>query len=696
MTTPNQPLPASAAGAFVIGGGDNNFGQDVTEDAVRALFMPPVPTLAGALTEIEQQLLKLPIEALQMFAGFVPGLDLATDFPDVPTAVASILGLLDDKKLPLLLDDFQDFLNTIVGVGSGATADDVLAKFTDILSDLGLKLDLTSWQSLLDGVKGAGGGAIVDLINKLTHLDSSGQFDASKLFNLSGIGAIAQSSITGLTTALSGLLSGSTWQTFLDSIKGSGGGSITDVVNKLFHLNSSGVIDVTGVPALPASKVTTGTFSDSFLPSVPAIRDGLSTALSGLTISGVSLTDLVSRFTNLVATTQDTAAALSDIQSQLNGSNFSGVSGSDDLERTSTTDLGGTGFFTQVYTGAATNTKLVANGHEADISPDLSNDASVQCYARCTNPLFTNTATTYQEASIILGSRLDDTNGIVTGVCSNRIYLRCNAAGTQYVFAEIERSQVSIWYKNGGSETQLGSTQAILSKGSPGSRWRFKAGTGGGQYTFMVFLGIQPILTVNDVSHVTALNTGWGIGVSTAADVFSNQVVRPATIAMATIADTSAAAVVGSTFRAYRATTSGVSNATGDHSLPSGTLDTIDYISPDFSWDSSTQKLTLSSTAPPGTYLMSSRFEFSSTLGGGGSAWITKWSKNSAIFAMSDREDETLFGSSTNIAVGGQAVMTYLQPGDTLQPSVNVGAARSIIGDAGGQKTWVSVARIGG
>lgn len=111
---PDNPLEAIGAdGAFEIGGGDWSFGQDYTEQAIRALFTMPAVTMGNALDLLEEHLLKLPLEALQGFKDMIPDW-VEGAFDTVTGAVQAIMNALQDGPLFLKFAEFQLFLQRLL------------------------------------------------------------------------------------------------------------------------------------------------------------------------------------------------------------------------------------------------------------------------------------------------------------------------------------------------------------------------------------------------------------------------------------------------------------------------------------------------------------------------------------------------------------------------------------------------------
>jgi len=93
-------------GAFIIG---DDWGQDYTEQSVRALWTVPKPSLGTALDLLREHLLKLPLEALKGFEGLIT---TATEgaFNTVAGAVDAIMGAISNIPAFLRMDQWDDWL----------------------------------------------------------------------------------------------------------------------------------------------------------------------------------------------------------------------------------------------------------------------------------------------------------------------------------------------------------------------------------------------------------------------------------------------------------------------------------------------------------------------------------------------------------------------------------------------------------
>ncbi|WKW87247.1 minor tail protein [Mycobacterium phage Chargerpower] len=135
MTTwPTTPSGAIGAdGAFEIGGGEFDFGQQYTENIVKSLFTIPSAASGDPLAILRDQMLKLPLDVLKSLKDYIPGASDG-DFLNVSSAVTKILESLILKPSFLSEDDFQAFIDAITGL-TGGDASDVLAVLDSIRDD---------------------------------------------------------------------------------------------------------------------------------------------------------------------------------------------------------------------------------------------------------------------------------------------------------------------------------------------------------------------------------------------------------------------------------------------------------------------------------------------------------------------------------------------------------------------------------
>lgn len=70
MTTPNQPAPD---GAYVLGGNELHYGQDISEQYAKELWAIPSPTPSNAITMFREALRMAPTGSLDAVAAMIPG-----------------------------------------------------------------------------------------------------------------------------------------------------------------------------------------------------------------------------------------------------------------------------------------------------------------------------------------------------------------------------------------------------------------------------------------------------------------------------------------------------------------------------------------------------------------------------------------------------------------------------------------------
>ncbi|AXC33391.1 minor tail protein [Mycobacterium phage Ebony] len=156
MSYPSNKFGAvDAGGAFVIGGGDFNFGQEYTEQIIRGMFKVPAPSLANGLSLLREYLLKMPLEVLETFKPLLP--DVAEGaFDTVAGAVDAIMDGLTDVVQFLRLDEWQEFLDKITD-GVESTVEDAVEAilsagewFRHMIDQLLTALGITPTGSLQD------------------------------------------------------------------------------------------------------------------------------------------------------------------------------------------------------------------------------------------------------------------------------------------------------------------------------------------------------------------------------------------------------------------------------------------------------------------------------------------------------------------------------------------------------------------
>ncbi|ATE84775.1 hypothetical protein OKCENTRAL2016_32 [Mycobacterium phage OKCentral2016] len=238
MTAPHQSPDQGVlqkwlgTGAFEVGGGDYHYGQDYDEDIVRSLFEIPL-TATNAFELLEEQLLKLPPEALKIFAPLIPDA-IEEDFLDTATAVAKIIDSLTDLPQALLKGEFDEWVETTF-----ATVTTELRQIMDILAGLVVTpindtvQAVKDWWSMVTG--------------RTSAINSDGTIDAAKLTNLQELPAIPNGleklpDLQDLVDAATNALSGASQ--LGNEVVGAGIGAAKETMENLYFMLTKTVRDV--------------------------------------------------------------------------------------------------------------------------------------------------------------------------------------------------------------------------------------------------------------------------------------------------------------------------------------------------------------------------------------------------------------------------------------------------------------------
>ncbi|CPR79123.1 hypothetical protein [Mycobacteroides abscessus] len=222
---------------------------------------------------------------------------ISVDAWTVPAGVA--------KATPLLILD------------SGATAGNVwmsnVMPWASNLLDLslvrGLQAALDTFtsriKSLFDTIGGAIGADVAEIEARLAAIGADGKIDAAELANIVNIPAIAVGKISGLVEQLAGYALKSAVQTFMDTVGGTVGASMTDIFNRLSKLSSTGTM---------AGSAITGAIAEA-QTGMDFFRDFLVNGMGGVG-SNFTNTDAKNQAIQLQQTAAQAAAATAAIQAQ--------------------------------------------------------------------------------------------------------------------------------------------------------------------------------------------------------------------------------------------------------------------------------------------------------------------------------------------------------------------------------------------
>ncbi|WP_141213983.1 DUF7257 domain-containing protein [Mycobacterium marinum] len=274
-------------------------------------------------------------------------------------------------------------------------------------------------------------------------------------------------------------------------------------------------------------------------------------------------------------------------------------------------------------------------------------------------------------------------SGIFSSVSSfNSVGLRCrvNSAGTTDVRA-VYNVAVGGWSLTAivaGSSTVLSTAYDTF---TPGAVYTLIAGTVGGNRVFQVLKnGTALTFSTGGISYTDTGNVSQvGASYRRGGWIIIGTAPKMSTWALA---DNTPPAVVGSGFRAYRTSSTTLSNSSGSPALfPSTWFDTVDYNSSDLPYDASTNKITVSVS---GHYRIQMVLHATS---------YVNWGASNYLFG-------TLYVNGTRVRTGNNLIYgykletgfdIYLEAGDYVQLGYVSNTNFSANGDASGLITWWSV-----
>jgi hypothetical protein len=301
----------------------------------------------------------------------------------------------------------------------------------------------------------------------------------------------------------------------------------------------------------------------------------------------------------------------------------------------------------------------------------------------------------YFEVSMVMPRR-SDTPGLFQP--SNESYSelvgRSNASGSRRCVLRTYYNSVRVGTVVDGTYTQFGSIGNYTVPA--GAYVTFRGGTTGGVRNFQILINNQLKHTVNDTGSVSYVGSSYrhcGWTLSTDGEY------RPNNMSIWTMNDNAPVATAGvGFFHAYRANTSATTMTTNDVWRPynSNTLDTVESITPDMSWNSVSQTLTVNTA---GRYTVSMREDFT---GASSPTTVLKL----GVYHTTGGVTKLKFGQSTYgsddtaWSAGGFPIVLNCAEGDTIQFAhaygySNQSGSLGPRGDANGQMTWASVVKVG-
>lgn len=445
-------------------------------------------------------------------------------------------------------------------------------------------------------------------------------------------------------------------------------------------------LNLFGSPSTVGTVVSDGAIPDIGLGKSNAMQSIVNNLYRGLFGSAPANSTTDDVLTAAERTAQNVAAvksSVADLQAKAASGLFSGEAQAVDFSAFSDGSLP-SGTFTvnaSVWTGSPSGSGYfgVRSGRAAYITSGLDNRRSIAVHN-------TPTKTSWQRVGVVLATAIAS-----YGSTSAAVYLggRTNSTGTVGVFARLTASNIQIV---DGS----GNVLATASPGAafPGTYW-FDVGVGAAQNRVRVWWESFCLLDQTFGSLPDGgLRTAVGVEARTYTRPQGTFTALPGEIASFAFYDSKPADVLGSIFRAGRSSTTAqsVGNTTvyGDL-LPGGFFSGPDQLSSDLTWDSATNKLTVSVSGPYLVVVALKRDGEDPTESHAAAIF-----KNGAVNAVGTRQ----MGLSSIVSSGTRSqsivsVPVYLEKNDYIQPGYIASGGVSLIGSAGGIETYMAVAFLG-
>jgi hypothetical protein len=475
----------------------------------------------------------------------------------------------------------------------------------------------------------------------------------------------------------------------------------------------------------PMSAASTAAESANLFTALNQASGGsLGTAkVSGIETASLS-SDLRSVFNNVVLglqgsdtnTTGNTAPTLQDIYATAKNTNDSITAMSQvlaDLQNTAAASLNSGNSDYTVFPNFAlwNNGGLTYSGTLTGSPPSavesVNNQAVWKNYngtsTRSARAVFTRTktSTNYQKIGIAFSSKPTGDWGGGASPAFNYILGRANnnsGLTTEYVFAKFSPTTVWIGYTTNGGANEVMFASASHSFSSGATYW-LECGTEGGQSVYRVSRGSQVLLTIADARYDSLTNDAHRFGGFMMTATWNNFYLNaPGSMAAFAISDNTPAPLVGSGFRRYRnATTQSISSiGTGNQLLPNNFFNTPDDATPDYTYDSTGNKVTVKTE---GWYQVNINLALTA---------------NSGVSAMQNEMAPVVYKNGVVDARGGSAVgiggltargpsqcagafQVYLKAGEYIQPGYWYGVVSgqsvsgTLTGDAAGHTCYMQV-----
>ncbi|AOT23766.1 minor tail protein [Mycobacterium phage TBond007] len=542
---------------------------------------------------------------------------------------------------------------------------------------------LPDWQSLAGTYTVPNGIVAVRLRLTVTDGATAGTVsftppDANKGDNLLPLNLVQD-----LPSRLAALLSFSTWQQFLDAAKGSPGGAISDLINRIVHLGTDGTFDasqlvnVPNMPAVPGDIVTgIENGAGSLLHDVEDHIDNVVNKFFGMFGSGHSKDDAAAAMGAIYNQVSATAQTVQNMVTAQTGDAHSGKSFT--VKFSDYPDGPFPNVFNLTYSGSGTGALQVSGG-KAHWNKVADGDRMViGLYNQG------DTLTDYQNIQGTVANPMD--NG-----AANWLFGRSDGSLQNFVYAKGTRNSLLDFRAELGCF--VAGHQVVFASNVPANpnfNLRVRIGTGKGLRNFQVISGNDVIIDYTDaagISQVGADKRKWGF-VSATSNGGNNV---PADAAVVSCADADPSAAIGSGAKMSRLNTGNVNVSSGRRLAPTNFYDSLELATPDIKADVANAKFTVSLA---GWYRVEIAFSLNSFAGASSFQVAPVLYKNGAVHRVgTDAYGFQAFGAGTAARFAQTSFGVYLDAGDNVQVGYDSGASIVITmsGEASGVETYFGI-----
>lgn len=550
--------------------------------------------------------------------------DFVTAVENTGTTISDVISsLIGSGGLLSGFTSGSSVLTQLIGAAGGSGSD--LSDFGDIFDGL---LSGSAFQTLLNditsGLGGSGTGTSSGIQTLLSgFFGGSGTFQnlldsLANALGVTGTGHTIANIESYLSSALAGLVSGTTFQSLIDDVVGGTGNPLSSLVT--FITGASTTANSASSAASTAASAASTALSDATtaISNAQAVIDNIYNAVTGSSstnnpvtavessIGGI-LGGIVSELTGKSASTATQSQANAALAAQasalasanaalqaLQNQNTAAANGGVNINLNFSTYSAGSSItgLNETYSPSGYGTLGITSGTAA-FQPSGSTDYS----AVAIHP--TATMTDYQLVSCVFASVPSQSYGFYVENAYNTLICRANAATnpTTYVYAELTPTSVSLRVVNSGVDSQLVAPVSITGFAA-GAQFQLIAGLSGTTPIYELYSGTNLLLSFTDNSSLTHYGSSYrycGFGGYYNDDHSLN--LTPGALTSFGFVDNGPISVIGSGFRQYRAsTTTSTVTTNAAETFPASFFDTNSYKTADFSYATTSNTLTVANT----------------------------------------------------------------------------------------------------